>query len=129
MLVNLTELHPAEYVVPGFFDEQPSGLYALQLAHGLGACGVAAQEWVAASSALAAKLEPYYQESTVPDEARAAIRDGATQFERRCPPVADLLTRAADTVTRGKNLAALIVHLGRVGNQLSLLELARPAHA
>jgi hypothetical protein len=129
MTIDLTELHPTDYVVAGFFDQQPAGVYALQLAQALHRFGVSSAEWKRISSELADQLDSSYYDSTAGEDTRDAIRQAGRLFEKDCPPAAEFLARSAEMVTCGRNLATLIVHLGRAGDQLALLELAKTHHA
>lgn len=126
MLLNLTEIRPADYVNPEFFQSRGQsrpgdGLYALALAYKLRKNGVIAKEFSGFCQELAEKVSPQFEAASLSAGTRETVHAAAATWRQRCPEVTELLELAANAISDGKSLAGLIVHLGRILNQLDLL--------
>ena len=127
MDTNWKEVSPAEYVKPGFFQEQHAsrpgvdGSSALAMAYHLKRAGVSGKDFSRFCQELSGKLQPDYHAATIPPGTRNELLRAAESWKPRCPAVHELFQRSVEVLTDGKALAALVVHLERIVYQLGYL--------
>ena len=125
-MIDLNELRVADFVElilrGAGTAREGSGAYALALAYRLNAAGVQASEFATFCEKLADRLRSEYSSQSVSEGTRQTLLASAAEWKGRSPEFAQLLELSARSVTTGKGLALLVVHLGRITDQLALLQ-------